>query len=265
VYEDLDGVQFTILSDLFLHKKSFSQRLQQVVFTASINMNTLADNVGREAENAWNMYGTTRFLKDFAAISTHRDTGTLQPQQFKYLLDQARVDSGISYYHHTFVKVHNQADRDEIAQKTSQWQPAPPTHTIRGQVPPYCRPPPDAAADEEMQKWITRELNIRCHPTRLWVPCEYGRTYDAFVPCPEELSNNLAEDYANQKHWCDFTGEGNGSEIPVLVSLIGLQEAISLYWWCLVSCRVARSGVLLLFLIILLTLHITTILISTLF
>ena len=47
------------------------------------------------------------------------------------------------------------------------------------------------------------------------MPCEYGRTYDAFVPCPEELANNLAEDYANQRHWCDFTEDGNGSEIPV--------------------------------------------------
>ena len=112
-------------------------------------------------------YGTTQFLSAFGALSTHRDTGTLQPQQFKFLLDQARVDSGVSYYHHTFVRVLKQTDRDDIAQKVKAWLPAPPTHTIRGQVPPYCRPP-SAAEDEAMQDWITRELNIR------WYVCVYA-------------------------------------------------------------------------------------------
>jgi len=26
-----------------------------------------------------------------------------------------------------------------------------------------------------MQKWIQKELNIRCHPTRLWVICDETR------------------------------------------------------------------------------------------
>ena len=56
-----------------------------------------------------------------------------------------------------------------------------------------------------MQKWIYREMKIRCHSTRLHVPCVFDRAYDAFVPCEQELMNNLAEDYAASMGWCDFT------------------------------------------------------------
>jgi hypothetical protein len=30
------------------------------------------------------------------------------------------------------------------------------------------------------------------------------RPYDAFIPCKQELIDNLAEDYAASKNWCDF-------------------------------------------------------------
>ena len=39
---------------------------------------------------------------------------------------------------------------------------------------------------------------------RLHVPCERLRGYDAIIPCPKELMDNLAEDYAVSKNWCDF-------------------------------------------------------------
>jgi hypothetical protein len=55
-----------------------------------------------------------------------------------------------------------------------------------------------------MQNWIRGEMNTRCHPTRLHVPCERYRGYDAILPCPQELADNLAEDYAVSKRWCDF-------------------------------------------------------------
>lgn len=58
--------------------------------------------------------------------------------------------------------------------------------------------------NDMMQEWIRGEMNTRCHPTRLHVPCERHRGYDAILPCPHELANNLAEDYAVSKGWCDF-------------------------------------------------------------
>lgn len=60
-------------------------------------------------------------------------------------------------------------------------------------------------ANNEMQEWILGEMNARCHATRLHVPCERNRGYDSIVPCPQELMNNLAEDYAVTQGWCDFT------------------------------------------------------------
>jgi Core-2/I-Branching enzyme len=58
-----------------------------------------------------------------------------------------------------------------------------------------------------MQAWIAREMRVRCHPTRLWVSCDTTRGYDAFIPCPQELMDKLAEDYSISKGWCDFSKE----------------------------------------------------------
>jgi Core-2/I-Branching enzyme len=63
------------------------------------------------------------------------------------------------------------------------------------------------AEDSIMQAWIAREMRVRCHPTRLWVPCDNIRGYDAFIPCPQELMDKLAEDYSISKGWCDFKKE----------------------------------------------------------
>ena len=76
-------------------------------------------------------------------------------------------------------------------------------------VPEYCTAP-SSSADLIMQQWISKEMKVRCHPTRLWVPCDYSRGYDAFVPCPQELMDKLAEDYAVSKGWCDFTHKAAG-------------------------------------------------------
>jgi hypothetical protein len=56
VNEDFDGVQWTVLSDLFLHWPSLENSVNQVVYMASLNAVTLSDSVGREAEHAWNIW-----------------------------------------------------------------------------------------------------------------------------------------------------------------------------------------------------------------
>lgn len=48
--QDLDGVQYTVLSDIFLHKPEFFEKVSQVLFTASLSAAMLSDSVGREAE-----------------------------------------------------------------------------------------------------------------------------------------------------------------------------------------------------------------------
>lgn len=73
--EDFDGVQYTILSDFYLHIPNIVNFVDQIAFTASINSITLTDNVGREAENAWNMWASQKVLSDYASVSTKADPG----------------------------------------------------------------------------------------------------------------------------------------------------------------------------------------------
>lgn len=81
------------------------------------------------------------------------------------------------------------------------------------EAPGYCTVPLNS--DTTMQEWILKEMKVRCHPTRLWVPCDFTRGYDAFVPCPQELMNKLAEDYAISKGWCDFNHK-DANIIPLI-------------------------------------------------
>ena len=69
---EFDGTQFTLLSDFFLHSYELSAVLQQISVVVSVNANSLQDFVGREAEHAWNMWGSQRFLRGFAAVHTRQ-------------------------------------------------------------------------------------------------------------------------------------------------------------------------------------------------
>ena len=68
-----------------------------------------------------------------------------------------------------------------------------------------------------MQQWVGKEMKVRCHPTRLWVPCDFSREYDSFVPCRQELMDKVAEDYAISRNWCDFNHKA--AEILPLVKV----------------------------------------------
>ena len=51
VSEDFEGVQYTVLSDLYLHLRDFvQQHVHQIVFKAAFTPATLVDLLGREAE-----------------------------------------------------------------------------------------------------------------------------------------------------------------------------------------------------------------------
>jgi hypothetical protein len=51
----------------------------------------------------------------------------------------------------------------------------------------------------------------------MWVPCDFSKRYDGFVPCRQDLSNHLAEDYAATMRWCDFTAPE--ASVPELVDV----------------------------------------------
>ena len=205
--DEFDGVQFTVLADIFLHHRDMNEQISQVAMISSFTPSTLVDSVGREAEHAWNMWATQRFLASFAAFNTVVDPGPFkeQPRQFDELLRRAALPADVAYYHHSFVRVRNTDARVKNDKALAAWKPvilAP----LLAKVPLYCTVP-SPAEDRIMQAWILHELRVRCHATRLHVPCEFDRQYDAFIPCEQELMDNLAEDYAASKNWCDFNAK----------------------------------------------------------
>jgi hypothetical protein len=210
-----DGLQFTVLSDFLIHLPSLSSVIEQISVVVSINTNTLQDNVGREGEMAWNMYATQQFLRNYGAIAIRREEGpaATQPLQFKHVLEQAKIDPSIGYYYQTLVRIDDAAMVAANAAQFKDWKPLLP-EPLRAIAPDYCKVP-SIDDDKVMQTWIRKEMNVRCHPTRLWVPCVRDKTYDSFVPCPQELMNKLAEDYAASKGWCDFNSQS--ADIPHLL------------------------------------------------
>jgi hypothetical protein len=209
-----DGAQYTVLADLFIHLPHWMELVQQVVFTASMTSISLTDNVGREAEHGWNMWASRMFLQYFASFSTTTDAGTFltRPLQFDYLLSKIPLDTQISFYHHSMMRVTDNTVRAKNAANFTAWKPVP-VPALHAEVPRYCTSP-TGEADENMQQWIVEELNVRCHPFRLAVPCDFSRTHEAFIPCQQELINHLAEDYAAMKGWCNF--KSHKADIPAL-------------------------------------------------
>jgi hypothetical protein len=204
VKEDFEGVQYTVMSDLFLHVPDITMAVNQIVFTASMNADSLTDTVGREGEGAWSMWGAQQLLLEYAAFSTTPVAGpkSLRPDQFEYLLSQAKVGTAHGYYHQSMIKTSPVVYQENL-QAFKAWKPRPPSYELLGHVPAYCKVP-SAIEDAVMQAWIKEEMLARCHPTRLAVPCVRTRKYDAIIPCPQELMDNLAEDYSASKNWCDF-------------------------------------------------------------
>lgn len=223
-----DGVQYTILSDLFTYKPQLTESIKQIIITASVNAITLVDNVGREAENAWNIWASREFLSKYASAYTTSENGpyNIQPRQFAHVLDKAQLDPTIGFYYHTFIKITPEEIIKNEVDHANWKQPDNTQQVLRARVPGYCRIPKadEAILDANMQKWANIEVNVRCHPTRLAVPCVDTRPYRAFVPCEQEMLDNLAEDYAVTKGWCDFTQ--NSAEIPMIGNVdIGAKEA----------------------------------------
>lgn len=223
-----DGVQYTILSDLFTYKPQLVDSVKQILITASVNAITLVDNVGREAENAWNIWATREFLSQYASAHSSSQPGPykIQPRQFAHVLEKAQLDPTIGFYYHALIKVSPEEAAKYELEHASWKQPESSQKVLRARVPAYCRIPEAdrTTLDEDMQKWANIEVNVRCHPTRLAVPCVDSRPYRAFIPCEQEMLDNLAEDYAATKGLCDFTQQA--AEIPMIQNVdAGAAEA----------------------------------------
>eukprot|EP01031_Cornospumella_fuschlensis_P038197 gene38197-46413_t len=217
VNEDFDGVQFTILSDLFLHEPLAHQQIDQIVWALPITTDSLIDTVGREAEMAWNMWASQQFLSNYAAFRNEPKAGParLRPVQFEWELNQAQIPTNVSFYYQSYLHISDNVAKQERAEALQKWTPLP-AEKLHAEPPKYCTVP-SKEQDEKMQAWIDRELSIRCHPTRLWVPCEKNRPYAPFIPCRQELMMHLAEDYSATHNWCDF--KAKAARVPHLIQV----------------------------------------------
>lgn len=140
VSEDFDGVQYTVLSDLFWKLPAMSDICQQVVLTVSLTTNALTDQVGRESEHAWNMYATQRLLKDFAAFSSKPEMGPskLRPLQYAHLLQQAKLDPNYGTYRQSFMKLSSEEEMQKQRELFDAWVPNPVEVPVVGVPPAYC-------------------------------------------------------------------------------------------------------------------------------
>jgi hypothetical protein len=141
VNEDFDGIQYSVMSDLYWQLPSLIDKVQQVALTVSLNTRTLTDNVGRESSHAWNMWATQRLLQDFGAyhISSEPGPRALQPQQYAYLLHQAKLDANVGTYRVSFRRLSDPAALAQLRRQFEEWQAAPVEFEIRGVPPEYCK------------------------------------------------------------------------------------------------------------------------------
>merc|ERR1711871_1003777 len=126
----------------------------------------------------YNMWGSQNILDSYGAFNQTTRVGAkdLMPNQFEHYLTQAEVPTSISHYITSYKKVSDEQKNVNMKQKMD-WKPVP-IEKIKGEVPQYCSEP-STEDIEFMHNWIDEQLKLRCHPTRLWVPCE-ARSYDNF-------------------------------------------------------------------------------------
>lgn len=140
VEEDLEGVQYTMLADIFLHlREELTQKVQQIVFHAAINARTLVDSVGRESEHAWNMFATQQLLSGYECVYLMPGQGPYKqlPTQFEHLLKQAELDPIFGIYTTSYRRIADPAQRAAHQQLLQAYKPQKAEKLI-AKPPAYC-------------------------------------------------------------------------------------------------------------------------------
>ncbi len=237
--DDYDGIQFTILADLFLYIPTFLQtHVGQLLVTLPFTSQALVDLMGREGEQGYNTWATARLLQEAgfqagssstrslysSAVSQGYDRDStkakiLSPMMMSdVLVKKIGVDpsNGQHFFQHSFINNFDSLALNTLSKSRSTNNSKRIHHINTYTVPAFCRMPISGSKDDlALLAWIHKELNTRCHPNRMWLECVHDRAYeDPFLPCPQELANALAFDYAVTNNWCDFSHESGA--VPVL-------------------------------------------------
>ena len=180
-FDEMDGVQYKILSDFYLHHLVPGGSFDQILFRVSLTPKTLTDFVGRVEENLWMMWASQQFLLNYGVFSTSIDSGNepfLSLQQYNHALTMFGVDPNINYYSHSFLKIRSnsvsraQMGGTDMTKRSAEEMFQQRSSAIHGEAPQYCSIPLDGKAKLHMEKWIETEMKVRCHPTRMWVTCD---------------------------------------------------------------------------------------------
>ena len=236
-----DGVQFAILSDLYLYTPLFLRNIGQVVVTLPLTKQSLIDNLGRESEHGFNMWATAELLSRYHTQAvpplkhsldvSNRQSSLLRPLQLATYLTSCGVDPEKEHFiSSSFLLCHDHVNDSASATERLReaWQVPlqEPSHTapteadprdlgaVRASspyftLPAFCAlPASDKRTNADLERntrlWIEGELQSRCQPERMWLPCERTRSYAPFLPCPQQLKDAIAFDYAVAQGWCDF-------------------------------------------------------------
>jgi len=206
-----DGVQLTILADLFLHAKDFLPK--QVVLRIPYTSDALIDSMGREAEHGYNFYAMQQYLKQYGALTkpfkqrvVGQNASYLRPSQLVDFLGQAGLDhDSANFFTQTFVHIDPVAyplQHQHNVESVTTWKPWK-ERTYKIEIPRYCVIPPKMQREKAFA-WVQHELKARCQSERLWLPCDRSREYKPFLKCPQQLMDALMSDYATTHGWCDF-------------------------------------------------------------
>lgn len=241
IYSDVyDGVQYAILSDLFLYVPRFVPNIRQILVTVPFTKYSLIDNLGRETENGFNMYASAQLLTTFRAVDVQKasldpldvESGNMRPLQLQSYLADVGIDSRTDHFFSlSLVQLTvgelaaegAQSDSSVVHTTASEADPrdleavsSPQPYFV---LPDFCSLPKQGTAgiEKELRLWIEGMLQSRCVPERMWLPCERKRPYGPFLPCPQQLRDGLAFDYAVARGWCNFNHKA--SYIPPLESV----------------------------------------------
>ena len=217
----MDGVQFTMLADMHMHVPELVRRIRQLVVTLPFHRGSLVDHIGREAEHGINMYMASELLLPFRAAASRTlplsagRLAELRPTPLREMLEKVGIDAETQHFIVSLYLLEEGFDEESSTQRraaAAQWRPLRGATEILddlriGALPlaRFCRIPDQGQTQSEMLNWIKTQLRARCQPYNMWVHCDYSRDYSAFLPCPEDIVNVLALDYASKHRWCDFS------------------------------------------------------------
>ena len=217
----------TVLADLYnyqdnlaccadskLSKVMTDVTVGQMIFRIGFNQKTLTDHKGRESAHGANMHAITNMLYDYGVFaSTVQDAPeNTWPVQLEHYVQSVGLDYKVQRVV-SFMQLPGRQLMVDNRNKWSQWRPTPLeafpasarhladdiNRPIR--LPAFCRIPRTSYAADlaAMTSWVKYHLNSRCHPVLFSSQCDYSKTYEGFIPCPNQLTGQIVEEYAVAK------------------------------------------------------------------